>query len=158
MQYMLIISDILTISASSLRILEQTAEGGLSGRCFFFFAVKPVLPRPALFFSGLGLCSLFQLFVGFFCGNSWWFLVFTGQQGTFFRQPTSLNETASLFLLLFNPIFFLSFFSIVQFFFCFFLKKMLIFLLLYHKLFFHLEMETIVLYKQHFLKQKYWFN
>lgn len=64
-------------------------------------------------------------------------------------QPTSLNETASPFLLLsFHPNVFLWFLILYSFF-----KKMLIFLLLYHKLFFHLEIETIVLYKQHFFKK-----
>lgn len=72
------------------------------------------------------------------------------------REPFSLLDTTYLSERDgFNFLWFLWFLILyrVSFFF-FFLKKMLIFLLLYHKLFFHLEIETIVLYKRHFFKKK----
>lgn len=124
--------------------------------CLFFIAVKPVLPRPALlFFSGLHLRSgVFRLFLGFFYGNSWWFLVvrnlheftvFTGQQGAFVMAGYNLplNETAPPFLLLlFNQNVFLWFLILYSFFF----KEYFCYCIINYFFIWRLK----ILYKQHF--------
>lgn len=161
---------ILNISASSLRKLEQTLEDhGRVFFVFFFFCSKTCFASTCFLFL-FRTSFVFRSLFWFLWDILWKFLVvfsfqkasrvegFSRSAGSLFHgliQPTSLNETASPFILLsFHPNVFLWFLILYSFF-----KKMLIFLLLYHKLFFHLEIETIVLYKQHFFKKnKYWFN